>query len=1111
MNSFMKTIFAFLSLGLLTGTTFAAIDPALPKCPPDWKVEVIAQKPLLRYPTVVCAAPDGRVFVGQDPMDMPARGDVPIDSILCFHPDGHVTLFATNLYAVFGLAYVDGKLYVHQCPKFTVFTDDNGVGKDPVDLFTTNPNPSNGGGLNDHIPSNMRLAMDGYFYMSTGDKGIFGAVGKDGSKVDLRGGGLMRFRPDGTQLEVYSTGTRNHLDVALNSEDEMFTYDNTDDGNGWWTRVTHMVDGGFYGYPYNYKPQRPYTLWMMTDYGGGSPTGSLTYNEDALPEEYRGNLFLSEWGRKQFLRLKVSREGGSYKVDSRQDFLTSGTEDFRPIGIAVAPDGMSLFIGDWNVSGWKKPDVAGRLLKVSYTGPSLAAPKPVWWLAAATGKKFEATTDELIAGLKHPAQMVRLVAQRRLAERGPDASLRLIALLKDSTAPALARMHALWTLDAIDGGAASRTDILSLLKEKDDSVRAQVVRQLGTRRSREALKPLLPLLADRDPVIRFRIATALGRIADASAVPALVAALDEKDFFTRYAIFTALNRIGRADYFAWAEIVKGFNSSNPRIREGVSFAMRETYDEANVKALADFVASPGSPEQARATALGILAELYRKFPACTGNWWATQPVAAPPPVKSVDWPGSASVLSAVRAALTASSAFVRLEAVDAIGTLGDVESAPNLRRAFEQESDLSNRQAIIRTLGLLHDTASDDLLVRILADDRDDVALLPEAIDAAGRIGDNTMVQSLNHGVFLAKRLYSESMEHMARKVAWNSLLPRVIEALGNTKSPTAVPSLAALVRNPDSKTRGPANLALQHIGGEATRDAVLPLLKDSDVALRRVAIEILGSLRDKKLNPLLTEAYRNNETREVAVLALTRSPDLASLDIFLECLDDRNSTVKKEVYNAMKSLADRALKTIETRQETEPFNRGQLTALRRLYERNAAARTGPLFAGVAKPLETAAYGAYAEKHSGDSKNGSKIFNDLTHAACVKCHRVRGQGGQVGPELTGVGSKYNRAQLIESVLYPSKQILDGYHQTVVTLNDGETVSGIVRGESATEVNLVDSDGKIIVVHKTDLKGRKESELSLMPEGLQASLSVQDFADLASFLESLKEPAAAAKP
>ena len=61
------------------------------------------------------------------------------------------------------------------------------------------------------------------------------------------GGGILRFRPDATNFEVYANGTRNHLDVAIDGEDEKFTYDNTDDGHGWNTRVTHMVERGFYG------------------------------------------------------------------------------------------------------------------------------------------------------------------------------------------------------------------------------------------------------------------------------------------------------------------------------------------------------------------------------------------------------------------------------------------------------------------------------------------------------------------------------------------------------------------------------------------------------------------------------------------------------------------------------------------------------------------------------------------------------------------------------------------------------------------------------------------------------------------------------------------------
>ena len=270
--------------------------PVVPVCPPDWRFDLVTQAPTISAPSVICCSPDGRIFMGQDVMDMGSPTDKPGDRILCIYPDGKIKVFATNLHAVFGLEYIDGKVYVHHSPMFSVFDDNNGVGVNRKDLIASdNPHPW-APSFNDHIPSGFRLAMDGYFYICTGDKGVLGAVGTDGRKIEMRGG-IYRMRPDGTGLEVYTTGTRNHLDVAINSEDEMFTYDNTDDGGGWWTRLTHMVDGGYYGYPYHFKPQQPFTLWMMTDWGGktGAPTGAIAYNEDALPPEYHGNLFLCDW------------------------------------------------------------------------------------------------------------------------------------------------------------------------------------------------------------------------------------------------------------------------------------------------------------------------------------------------------------------------------------------------------------------------------------------------------------------------------------------------------------------------------------------------------------------------------------------------------------------------------------------------------------------------------------------------------------------------------------------------------------------------------------------------------------------------------------------------
>src|SRR5258708_26317037 len=128
--------------------------------------------------------PDGRILVAEDVMDMlENKGNLPIDRILCIHPDGKINVFAEGLHAVFGIQYIDGKVYVHHCPNLSVFRDNNWVGKDRVDLIDcTNPSPGGGGTFNDHIPSNIKLAMDGYLYLSTGDKGIF----KCTSTVDKR-------------------------------------------------------------------------------------------------------------------------------------------------------------------------------------------------------------------------------------------------------------------------------------------------------------------------------------------------------------------------------------------------------------------------------------------------------------------------------------------------------------------------------------------------------------------------------------------------------------------------------------------------------------------------------------------------------------------------------------------------------------------------------------------------------------------------------------------------------------------------------------------------------------------------------------------------------------
>ena len=320
------------------GSPAAVVSP-IPETLPGWRMEIVAESPKLKHPTVVTGAPDGRVFVAEDPMDISLpKADAAEGRVLCLHPDGRITVFAEKLYAVFGLQYLEGKVYILHNPLFSVFDDDNGVGRNRRELIKqTLPEPS-ALNWNDHVPANFRLGMDGFFYCASGDKGLHGAMGTDGSKADLFTGGLFRIRPDGTELAVVCDGVRNILDVALNAEDDQFTYDNTDE-HDWMGRFTHMVEGGFYGYPHDFIPQRAYTLWMMDDYGPGAACGVFANTEDALPPPYAGNVFLSDFGKRQIMRVGVERVGGTYRTLFKEDLFPNPPGDFRPVGIALGSDG----------------------------------------------------------------------------------------------------------------------------------------------------------------------------------------------------------------------------------------------------------------------------------------------------------------------------------------------------------------------------------------------------------------------------------------------------------------------------------------------------------------------------------------------------------------------------------------------------------------------------------------------------------------------------------------------------------------------------------------------------------------------------------------------------
>ncbi len=138
---------------------------------------------------------------------------------------------------------------------------------------------------------------------------------------------------------------------------------------------------------------------------------------------------------------------------------------------------------------------------------------------------------------------------------------------------------------------------------------------------------------------------------------------------------------------------------------------------------------------------------------------------------------------------------------------------------------------------------------------------------------------------------------------------------------------------------------------------------------------------------------------------------------------------------------------------------------------------------------------AAAMKGNGKPDKGKTLFADLKGLACIKCHVVAREGGNIGPELSGIAARYPREELIASILYPSARIFSGYETVVVATADGKVLTGLIKSDNADGLEIQDAEGKRIKVAKADIEDRKTSDLSLMPNGIVEGITPQDFADL----------------
>jgi putative heme-binding domain-containing protein len=145
---------------------------------------------------------------------------------------------------------------------------------------------------------------------------------------------------------------------------------------------------------------------------------------------------------------------------------------------------------------------------------------------------------------------------------------------------------------------------------------------------------------------------------------------------------------------------------------------------------------------------------------------------------------------------------------------------------------------------------------------------------------------------------------------------------------------------------------------------------------------------------------------------------------------------------------------------------------------------------------------AIADLPTGGVDSGKQVFFGRK-AACSSCHRVGSEGGKIGPDLSKVGERRSERDLLEAVIVPSASLARGYESHVFRIADGRTLTGLVVRETAESMFLRTNDQREIRLRRSDIEEQKPSELSIMPAGLENTMSRQELADLLAYLKSLQ--------
>ena len=884
------------------------------------------------------------------------------------------------------------------------------------------------------------------------------------------GGTVLRTDAQGSFVEMVAGGLRNPYDLAFNRDGDLFTHDSdmeSDEGTPWHrpTSLYHVIDGAEFGWRSGWSKWPNYfvdSLPETLDTGRGSPTGVVFYNHFMFPRRYHRALFTCDWAQGQILAVTMERDGTSYLA--RSEVFLAG-QPLNVTEIDVGPDGALYFS-----TGGRGTN--GGLYRVRWRG-----------------KVPEAITDlqdGITAIIRQPQldtawcrQAIALLKQ----ETGDQWEKLVVGVARNGRNPYYYRTRALRVLQLF-GPAPSESLLLELSLDEDPEIRAAAAFHLGVYASNSLSAPrvgerLEEMLEDDEPRVRGAVCAALVKIDREVPVNKLTDTLASTD---RYEAWQARRLLESIPADQWREGMLATEDKRVFIQAATALMIADPTRESSL------------------AIVERISEMMRGY------------------VNDRDFTDMLRVLQ-----LAALRGGLQPEDLQELNS--------QLAEEFPAGEPRMNRE-LVRLLAYVQDSSIQDRLIDFMTseeplverlhialhlryiqegwDTEQKMALLQFYEQALSKDSGSTYskyVQSVSQDF---ARVLNDDERHqiLAKGARWPNASFIALYGLSNTDNDEVL----RLVRSLDRQI----------------------YRQETDVAERvKIAVvAVLARAGNEESLAYLREIYdRDPERRMLVAMGLAQSPGGENWEYMLRSLKIVDGGAAVEVL--------RRLATVDQAPEGPEHFRQVILAGAELKENGAPQAVALLehWTGESPANEPETWDVaiarwqkwYTEKFpespppvppvereeskwkfndvlkqltdkdqplDGSIARGHEVFNK---AQCAKCHRYGDRGDSLGPDLTTLSHRFQKKEILESILFPSHIISDQYASKSVITQDGLTVTGMLVPAADGSVTVLQSDGKRTIVPEEEIDEIVASSTSSMPEGLLDPLSIQEIADLFEYL------------